>query len=1011
MLEKLRFYIQHSINDLRVNGQRTLFALLCIAAGVAAIVSLMTLGVMIDDALTGSVQETNHGDIRLAATEGGVSDEALQRGQDENVIAEEGQFAVRYFPASGIGKIQAWFASNYPNQAEITYRQVFTSLTDGISVSIPGKGDKAFVTPYMVETDVYPFYGTVQDEEGRSLDEMINAPTDVVISQNLADDLDADVGDTFKVSGATQDFTIAGIVPTDSESGFENLLGALLGYYYLDTSALDLFSGMDKAADVIYVKLDDPSMTTEVSDAFERRFPYVSSRTTEDLKDQNSEISDAVGQLITVMGLVSLLIGGIGIVNTMQVIVSRRTTEIAVLKTIGLEGEQITVLFLVEALLMGIAGSLIGIVIGWIAVFGIKGVAEAFTAQQLDFHITLQPPLTGFVVGILVTAIFGFLPTLSAGTVRPNLVLRPTDSVMPSSGRLRSFVAIVFVMLALSVVAQPLVGDLLSTGTVGEQYDQAVEQLDEEPTTELPESIRDIELMRLMTAGLGAFLGLLMAVPMLIGGIWSGWAQRNILFRLVRWPLLLFGLPLLTALFGFAFPALLLMFSTFISVAILYVVLWVLIWLVGHFFPTWRFVDLKIALRSMLATKGRAASTLLALVVGVFTLSLITMLADAITNRFEELLVEQTGGNVIVLAAGGVDTLDQIETRLDSIEGVNSYAALQNYQLHLRTVRDVSAGETLEYQTLKDRAVDEVGTEMADMLDFYLGSVDARSLDSNLPEVEFYAGRQLRPGDGGPYNPEEGDYPPLVIGGNEAVLATGIEVGDLLTFETVGASSNPLAMGQTPRELTFEVVGIIDNRGGQISTEASSPNYAPLAAFEGIRPNTVSAVVDVAEASVPDVRRSLNEVPGVFVLETRLLNDLVNRVIDRFTSFPILVAALALFTGGVVIANSVALTTLERRREIGIMKAVGLQRERVLGMLLMEYGLMGFIGGLIGVGIGGAILLALLSMAFGGELGNSIPYLTALGLMALCIIIALVAAIMTAWPASGEKPLNVLRYE
>ena len=72
-----------------------------------------------------------------------------------------------------------------------------------------------------------------------------------------------------------------------------------------------------------------------------------------------------------------------------------------------------------------------------------------------------------------------------------------------------------------------------------------------------------------------------------------------------------------------------------------------------------------------------------------------------------------------------------------------------------------------------------------------------------------------------------------------------------------------------------------------------------------------------------------------------MLNDLINRVIDQFTSFPILVAALALVVGGIVIANSVALSTLERRREIGIMKAVGLQRERVLGMLLLENGLMG----------------------------------------------------------------------
>ena len=65
MFERLRFYTRHSVNDLRVNGRRTVFALLCIAAGVAAIVSLQTLAVMMNNTLTGSLQETNRGDIRI----------------------------------------------------------------------------------------------------------------------------------------------------------------------------------------------------------------------------------------------------------------------------------------------------------------------------------------------------------------------------------------------------------------------------------------------------------------------------------------------------------------------------------------------------------------------------------------------------------------------------------------------------------------------------------------------------------------------------------------------------------------------------------------------------------------------------------------------------------------------------------------------------------------------------------------------------------------------------------
>ena len=187
--------------------------------------------------------------------------------------------------------------------------------------------------------------------------------------------------------------------------------------------------------------------------------------------------------------------------------------------------------------------------------------------------------------------------------------------------------------------------------------------------------------------------------------------------------------------------------------------------------------------------------------------------------------------------------------------------------------------------------------------------------------------------------------------------------------------------------------------------------YAPLNAFEDCEPNEVLAVADAKEAHIRDVRRSLSELPGVFVIETRFINDLINRLVNQFTSFPLLVATLALFTGGVVIANSVALSTMERRREIGVMKAVGLQRERVLGMLLLENGLMGLIGGLIGVGVSFVILVLILTQVFEGELGEAIPYGIAFALMGLCILISLVAAIVSVWAASGEKPLNVLRYE
>jgi len=606
-----------------------------------------------------------------------------------------------------------------------------------------------------------------------------------------------------------------------------------------------------------------------------------------------------------------------------------------------------------------------------------------------------------------VTAIFGFLPTLAAGQVRPNLVLRPSDTVVPRAGRLRSFVAVLIVMLALSAVAQGLIGDLLASGPTLADVTESIAGT--EDALELPPALEDLYVIRLVTGGIGVFLGLVMVLPVLIGGIGASWTNGNILLRALRW-LVVLALPVLIGLFGVLVPALLLMFVTFILVGILYLVLMFLIWLVGHFLPTWRFIDLKLALRSMLTAKGRAASTLLALVVGVFTLSLMTMLAESITNLFEQILIDETGGNVIVLAAGSRDGLGTVAEQLDAAEGVQSYAAVATYDTELVSITDVSEDRVLTRRTVEQRLRSE--QDSGGMGLFTFSQVDGRALESNLPDVDFYAGRQLDPTDIGPWDIEAGEYPPIVISVWPETLSLGLEVGDLITFDVREGGMQPASRTPRTERVTFRIVGMVDRTGAQVTVNFGALNYAPITAFpESVTPTMVSAIVDVDEAQIGALRRSLSQVTGVFVLETRFLNDLINRIIDQFTSFPILVATLALFTGGVVIANSVALATLERRREIAIMKAVGLQRERVLGMLLLEYGLMGFIGGLIGVGIGAALLFMLFSIGFAGALGSGIPWGTAWMLMGLCVVIALVAAVLTAWGASGEKPLNVLRYE
>src|SRR5690242_16525591 len=124
MIEKINFYFRHSRNDLRVNGQRTFFALLCIAAGVAAVVSLQTVAIMIGDSLTGNLQRTNRGDIQVmlnpsfdgdapsGATKQAVSDGILEEQKQSTLFG--GDFSQYRVGETGITKIQAWIDANYP---------------------------------------------------------------------------------------------------------------------------------------------------------------------------------------------------------------------------------------------------------------------------------------------------------------------------------------------------------------------------------------------------------------------------------------------------------------------------------------------------------------------------------------------------------------------------------------------------------------------------------------------------------------------------------------------------------------------------------------------------------------------------------------------------------------------------------------------------------------------------------------------------------------------------------
>ncbi|MGB7341617.1 MAG: FtsX-like permease family protein [Phototrophicaceae bacterium] len=941
MFSQFKFYLNHSLNDLSNNKRLTFFALLSIAAGVAAIVSLQTLSLMIGVTLEENLQETNRGDV--AAQIGFPDDEdgevdLYDALVDEGILALEetnafGQTNTSYvITADAIPAIQAWIDdSEFAGQAEFTYLtpiadtfSILVGTGQGTSITQVETGDQASqLSSFVIDSDIYPYYGDIMTLDGQLIADVLNAPTDIVIGENVIENVDIAVGDAVQLNGVDEPFIVRGIVAIEEavQNPLSDIFAGLFGFYIIDQDSLTLFEGIEPSYDSFFFQLSDPTLTQDFDDALREEFIFFRTTTTIDLREDNEELVEQLTQLTTIMGLISLLIGSIGIVNTMQVIVRRRMLEVAVLKTLGMQGVQITLLFLTEAFLLGIIGSIVGILLGWAGTFAIKGVAESVFATTLPFQLAPEPAINGFIVGVIVATVFGFLPTLAAAQVRPGMVIRPQEGIAPRAAWWQSLLVIGLIVIVIALIAQTILGStfLLSLGVVA---------------------------------------------------------------------------------------------GAFISAGLLYSILWVIIWIIGRFFPSFGIVDLKVSLRQMLASKGRGASTLLALVIGVFSLSTITLFADAINNVLTEAL-ESSGGNVLI-SVQGEEQVAEIEAILDGLDGVNSYTVNRAYTVELTSWESTATGETytaddilanldeadLDFPPFFDGTDEERLELQQDILDSTLinTTIEAREITED-GDANMLIGNDLTVADA------TGDIPKIVFSEDPILNELGIEAGDLITYNLVSAS--PFGGGSTSEAVTFEVAGIAS---AEITFSFSNGSYASAAFFpDSVAPGTISIFADVLDEQIPTLRRELSSVNGAFALETAIFTRLITSLLGTFTAFPTLVAGLGLVVGGVVIANSVALATMERRSEIAVMKAVGLQRERVLGMILLENGILGMIGGLIGVGIGlvGVIFFAQSS----GVPLDAVPWLSAFGLMMLCVGVAVLAAISSAWSASGEKPLTVLRYE
>ncbi|WP_311315220.1 MULTISPECIES: ABC transporter permease [unclassified Bacillus (in: firmicutes)] len=138
----------------------------------------------------------------------------------------------------------------------------------------------------------------------------------------------------------------------------------------------------------------------------------------EDLMDTMSSVSDTFTLMLGGIASISLLVGGIGIMNIMLVSVSERTKEIGIRKAIGANRKSILLQFLIEAMVLSCFGGLLGVGIG----LGIAKLISVFTSLTISYSWSVT--LFAFLFSILIGIMFGVFPANKASKLNPIQALR-----------------------------------------------------------------------------------------------------------------------------------------------------------------------------------------------------------------------------------------------------------------------------------------------------------------------------------------------------------------------------------------------------------------------------------------------------------------------------------------------------------------------------------------------------------------------------------------------------------
>lgn len=593
----------------------------------------------------------------------------------------------------------------------------------------------------------------------------------------------------------------------------------------------------------------------------------------------------------TILSIVALMIGVFIIFNSFTISVNQRWKEIAILRSIGVERSGIKLMFLSEAVILGVVGSCLGIVVGSLIALAAMDLVTRITATVYGF-VTSSPKLhlepgyaaAAIAIGIVSSVIAAWVPAASAASLDPAAALRniETRRAEPGMNRLR---------LAAGVA-------LIAAGLLG---------------------------VRFTPAGVGSYIqssysfmiqiGMILLLPVIIaiGG------------RVLR--------PIMDRLFG---------------------------------------AEGVIAVETMTRSPRRTAATVGAIMIGLtFALSNASLI-QSLKMALDRSIDKAVAADILVTSS------EQLSSRSHhfSEKTATAIASMQEVE-----VADLTRVTTTR---MNDR---EVTLLAHDMGEYFKISPDL--LDSG---DAVQASALTSRGDG-------------VVISNNLAFRSNLKLGDTITI-------------RSPKgDLSLPVVGMLEYYRSEHGTifldrelyrrywDDSDVDYI----FMNLKPG-----VD-RQLFKSKVAATLADTQSAFIYTHDEYKLWAGRVIDQFFILMYMQTIIAIVVAAIGLVNTMLISVAERRREIGIFRAIGGLRRQVVKMVLLEAAAISLVGFAAGAVTGLLNTYFLINTAAKVVAGFTLPFYYSYGLLMLAIPSVILIAMISAWlparNASRQEVADAIGYE